>query len=97
MAKLVEKEDEEMSDKEEWEEEKKMLETVVQRIQFILLSMVKLGNAAGKSKKTKPDRKSSGSVKDSYAAALKCSGKSPTLARDLYSLISKLGEDRGAM
>ena len=43
MAKLVEKEDEEMSSKKEWEEEKKTLETVVQRIQFILLSMVKLG------------------------------------------------------
>jgi len=101
VAKLMEKEDEEMIDKEEWEEEKKMLETVVQRIQFILLSMVKLGNAAGKSKKTKPDKRTgvvaSGSVKESYAAALKCSGKSPTLAKDLNSLICKLGEDRGAM
>ena len=45
MAKLVEKEDKEMSDKEEWEDGQKMVETTGQRIQFILLlSMVKLGN-----------------------------------------------------
>ena len=42
VARLVEKEEEEVVDKEEWEEERKMLETIVQRIQFILLSMVKL-------------------------------------------------------
>jgi hypothetical protein len=45
VAKLVEKEDKEMSDKEEWEDGQKMVETTGQRIQFILLlSMVKLGN-----------------------------------------------------
>ena len=45
MAKLVEKEDKEMSDKEEWENRQKMVEAAGQRIQFILLlSMVKLGN-----------------------------------------------------
>ena len=41
----MEKEDKEMSDKEEWENGQKMVEAVGQRIQFILLlSMVKLGN-----------------------------------------------------
>ena len=81
-----------------------MLETVVQRIQFILLSMVKLGNVVGKNKKPKhPEKKSvgggvaSGSVKESYAAALKCSGKSSTLARELNSLIVRLGGERVAM
>jgi hypothetical protein len=39
VARLVEKEEEEVVDKEEWKEERKML---VQRIQSILLSMVKL-------------------------------------------------------
>merc|ERR1712106_285403 len=89
VSKLVEKENEEVVDKDEREEESKMLEPVVQRIQFILLSMVKLGNVVGKNKKPKhPEKKSgggvvSGSVKESYAAALKCSGKSSTLAREL--------------
>ena len=63
VARLVETE--EVVDKEEWEEERKMLETLVQRIQFILLSMVKLGNVGGKSKKTKPDKKGGGgNIKD---------------------------------
>ena len=39
VARLVEKEEEEVVDKDEWKEERKML---VQRIQSILLSMVKL-------------------------------------------------------
>jgi len=104
VSKLVEKENEEVVDKDEREEESKMLETVVQRIQFILLSMVKLGNVVGKNKKPKqPEKKSggggvaSGSVKESYAAALKCSGKSSTLARELNSLIVRLGGERVAM
>lgn len=65
---------------------------MVQKIQFILLSMVKLGNVVGKNKKL-AEKKSGGggvppgSVKESYAAALTCSGKSSTLARELNSRI----------
>eukprot|EP00092_Neocalanus_flemingeri_P040206 GFUD01043793.1.p1 GENE.GFUD01043793.1~~GFUD01043793.1.p1 ORF type:complete len:663 (+),score=225.82 GFUD01043793.1:208-1989(+) len=99
VAKMVEKEEEDIVDKEEWEEEKKMLETVVQRIQFILLSLVKLGNVSGKGKRSKPDKKGGGgaTIKESYAAALKCSGKSCSLAKDVHQLISKLVCDRGGM
>merc|ERR1711874_462025 len=95
VTKLVEKESEEVIDNDEKEEENKMLETVVQRIQFILLSMVKLGNIVSKTKKTKPDKKGCVvvvGVRDSYAAALKCSGQSSSLARDLSNLIIRLGE-----
>ena len=60
---------------------------MVQKIQFILLSMVKFGNVVGKNKKPKLAEKKSGgggvppgSVKERYAAALTCSGKSSTLA-----------------
>merc|ERR1712179_197606 len=101
VAKLVEKESDDVIDQDE-KEEKKMLETVVQRIQFLLLSMVKLNNLSIKSKKSKSDKKSSSVgppniVKESYAAALKCSGKSSTLALDLSNLITRIGGDRGAM
>jgi len=102
VAKLAEKDnDEEVVDQEEKEEEKKMLETVVQRIQFLLLSMVKLGNISVKTKKSKGDKKGCigppSIVKESYAAALKCSGRSSSFALDLHNLITRIGTDRGAM
>ena len=101
VTKLVEKERDDVVDQEENDEEKKMLETVVQRIQFLLLSMVKLNNLPIKSKKSKTDKKSCvgppNIVKEIYAAALKCSGRSSTLAMDLHNLITRIMGDRGAM
>jgi len=92
IAKLLDK-DQNESDKDEVEEERKMLETVVQRFQFVLLSLMKLGSVSGKSKKTKQDKKAS-VLKECYTVALKCSGKSPTLIRDLHALIERLVKER---
>ena len=70
---------------EEGKEESKMLETLVQRIQFILLSLIKLDTA----KKSKSKR---GEIlKDLYAAALKCSGKS---AKEIHKLLVRLVSER---
>ena len=70
---------------EEGKEESKMLETLVQRIQFILLSLIKLDTA----KKSKSKRGEN--LKDLYAAALKCSGKS---AKEIHKLLVRLVSER---
>jgi len=102
--KMVNREEDEVVDKEELEEENKMLETVVQRFQFILLSLMKLGNINGKNKKLKSDKKLSGVagnvgnvIKDSYAAALKCSGSGVHLVRAVHQLVVRLVGDRVSM
>jgi len=69
-------------------EEKKMLATLVQRIQFVLLSLIKLDSA----KKGKVKRKDA--LKDLYAAALKCSGKGEHLAKEAMELLVKLQSDK---
>ena len=70
---------------EEGKEESKMLETLVQRIQFILLSLIKLDTA----KKSKSKRGEN--LKDLYAASLKCSGKS---AKEIHQLLVRLVSER---
>jgi len=99
ITKLANQEYEEIDDNEDTEEIMKMVETVLQRIQFTLLSMIKLGNVSTKTRKSKTDKKVAAieSVKETYAAALKCSSKSPTLIADLQALLSKIVIERGAM
>ena len=71
---------------EEGKEESKMLETLVQRIQFILLSLIKLDTTAKKSKSKRGEN-----LKDLYAASLKCSGKS---AKEIHQLLVRFVSER---
>ena len=83
-------------DQEELDEEKKMTEIILQRLQFTLLSMVKCGNMSSKSKK-KGDKKSSGEnnvVKDVYGSTLKCSVNSENFVKELHKLLLLVSSER---
>ena len=88
VGRMVRREGEEQGeDEEEGErEEGKMLETLVQRIQFILLSLIKI-DTTKKGKSKRPDN-----LKDLYAVALKCSGKSGNLGQEVLELLDRVAE-----
>ena len=78
---------EEPEEREEGEEEEKMLETLVQRLQFTLLSLIKVDQGRrGRSRKEV--------LKEHYAVALRCSGRSEGLAREVLGVLDRLASDK---
>ena len=78
---------EEPDAREEGEEEEKMLETLVQRLQFTLLSLMKVDQGRrGRSRKE--------GLKEHYAAALRCTGRREGMAREVQGLLERLASDK---
>merc|ERR1712080_1441 len=81
------------SEDDEGEEVIKMLETFLQRLQFNLLSMVKLQTEkSGKtSKKSGRDKSTSNiKLKELYAASLKCSAKNKNFPKSILSILQQV-------
>merc|ERR1712111_318622 len=100
IKKIVGREDDDEVNKEELEQEKKMIETVLQRLQFTLLSMIKASSGSNNAKnKRKSEKKTSDNttVKDAYAATLKYSSEHSNFSRDLLELIEIILKDRSNM
>ena len=98
LGKLLEREEQD-SDQLESEEERKMTETILQRLQFTLLSLVKSGGGVNRNKK-KGDKKSSaegGTFKELYGETLKVSPSSPDFIRSLHTLLLSVRSERGKM
>jgi len=100
IKKIVGREDDDEVNKEELDQEKKMMETVLQRLQFTLLSMIKASSGSNNAKnKRKSEKKTSDNtiVKDAYAATLKYSSENSNFSRDLLELIEIILKDRSNM
>ena len=113
VERLAAKEEEGYQDQEEnkqevqesQQEERKMLETVVMRLQATLLALVKLSSVAGagKGRGKGKDRRvgagggGGGAARQLYSAALQCNTKTEKLARVVLDLITKLGDGRGSL
>ena len=85
-------------DQDESKEEKKMTETILQRLQFTLLSLVKSGGV-NKNKK-KGDRKTpveGVTYKELYGETLKCSSSSPDFTSNLHTLLVLVKAERGKL
>ena len=97
LCQIIERE-EELIDQTESEEEQKMLNTILQRLQATLLSLVKVGgNSAGsKSKKIKSDTTESATLvlKNLYGKALKVSANDEIFIQKLLKLIKNIEEER---
>ena len=96
LAKMIER-DEVYEDQEESKEEKKMTETILQRLQFTLLSLVKSGGV-NKNNKKKGDRKTpieGATYKELYGETLKCSSSSPDFTSNLHTLLMLVKAERG--
>ena len=94
--------DEGDQDQDESTEEKKMTETILQRLQFTLLSLVKSGGVVGVSKNWKKvgDRKTpveGATYKELYGETLKCSSASPGFIKNLHSLLLRVRAERGKL
>ena len=97
LAKMIER-DEADEDQDESKEEKKMTETILQRLQFTLLSLVKSGGV-NKNKK-KGDRKTpveGVTYKELYGETLKCSSSSPDFTSNLHTLLVLVKAERGKL
>ena len=81
------------SEDDDGEEVIKMLETFLQRLQFNLLSMVKLQTEksgkttkkSGRDKSTSKDK-----LKELYASSLKCSAKSKNFPKSILSILQQV-------
>ena len=97
LCQIIERE-EELSDQTESEEEQKMLNTILQRLQATLLSLVKVGgsSAGSKSKKIKSDTTESATLvlKNLYGKALKVSANDEIFIQKLLKLIKNIEEER---
>ena len=91
---------EELDDKDEIIEEQKMTETILQRLQFTLLSLVKSGSGASSKNKKKGDKRVSdggGLVKELYGSTLKCSASSENFVKELQELLTSVKKERANM
>ena len=90
---------EELDDKDEIVEEQKMTETILQRLQFTLLSLVKSGSGVSKNKKKGDKRVSDGGglVKELYGSTLKCSASSENFVKELQQLLTSVKKERANM
>ena len=90
---------EELDDKDEIIEEQKMTETILQRLQFTLLSLVKSGSGVSKNKKKGDKRVSDGGglVKELYGSTLKCSASSENFVKELQQLLTSVKKERANM
>ena len=91
---------EELDDKDEIIEEQKMTETILQRLQFTLLSLVKSGSGASSKNKKKGDKRVSdggGIVKELYGLTLKCSASSENFVKELQQLLTSVKKERANM
>ena len=85
---------EKVSDEVEAEEEQKMLRTILQRLQATLLSLVKSGGTASRTKKSKTDSEAA-VIKSLYGKALKVSVKDDQFIQELLKLMKNIEEERG--
>merc|ERR1711915_1040663 len=100
IKRIVGREDDDEVNKEELDQEKKMMETVLQRLQFTLLSMIKVSSGTNYVKnKRKSEKKPSDNavVKDAYATTLRYSSESKIFAKDLLQLFAHILKDRSSM
>ena len=79
-----------------------MTETILQRLQFTLLSLVKSGGGGGganKNKKKGDSRKTpeGATYKELYGETLKCSPSSPDFIKNLHSLLLYVKAERGKL
>jgi len=76
---------------EDGEEIIKMLETFLQRLQFNLLSMVKLqSEKSGKTTKKRDKSTPNAKLKEIYAASLKCNVKSKKFPNSIFSILQQI-------
>ena len=95
VLKIVSRDKSEEHEEDEVTEERKMMETILQRLQFTLLSIMKLGaNTKSKKKSDKKTEQGSKVVKELYGKTLQCNVKSETFFEDLEKLLKLVMNER---
>ena len=88
-------------DADDGEDIAKMLETFLQRLQFNLLTLVKLAAEkpvkSGKKSAKSGQRVANTNLKDLYASTLRLSGKSENLAKSIFDVLQVLSKEMSSL